>query len=72
LKSLKQKLNSDAGKAMTDKELASFKEFVRQYTVENTKTKKTARKTLMQEGLYDTKGHLKAEFGGKGKKAKAA
>ena len=57
---------------MTDKELASFKEFVRQYTVENTKTKKTAQKTLMQEGLYDTKGHLKAEFGGKGKKAKAA
>lgn len=35
-------------------------------------TKKTARETLINEGIYTAKGKLRVEFGGEGKKAKAA
>ncbi|MFM2273155.1 MAG: hypothetical protein RL702_2220 [Pseudomonadota bacterium] len=35
-------------------------------------SKKTARDTLIKEGIYTTKGKLRVEFGGQRKKAKVA
>jgi hypothetical protein len=35
-------------------------------------SKKAARETLIEEGIYTTRGKLRVEFGGEGKKARAA
>lgn len=35
-------------------------------------SKKAARETLVKEGIYTAKGKLRAEFGGKAKKARVA
>jgi hypothetical protein len=35
-------------------------------------SKKTARETLIKEGIYTTKGELRVEFGGRRKKGGAA
>lgn len=57
---------------MTRQELESFKEFVRKYTAEHTKTKKAATETLIREGIYEADGKLKVRFGGKERRVKAA
>jgi len=35
-------------------------------------SKKAARETLINEGIYTTKGKLRVEFGGSGKKSRVA
>lgn len=41
---------------------------IREYTARITKSPETARKALIKEGIYTSKGNLKAEFGGRGAK----
>lgn len=41
-------------------------------TARAVESRKTARDTLIKEGIYTTKGELRAAFGGKTKKARAA
>jgi hypothetical protein len=57
---------------MTDSERESFKAFIKQYTAENTKSKKAAQKVLIEEGIYTSGGALRPEYGGKSVEAKAA
>jgi hypothetical protein len=57
---------------MTDTERETFKAFIKQYTADNTKSKKDAQKVLIEEGIYTSGGALRPEYGGKSIKAKAA
>ena len=43
-----------------------------QHTAASTVSKKVARATLIDEGIYTKKGQLRVEFGGIGGKTKAA
>lgn len=58
---------------MTDTERnTAIKKLVADYTAANTKDRQTARKSLINEGIYTKKGNLRAEFGGEPKKEKTA
>ena len=41
-------------------------------TARAVQSKKIARETLIAEGIYTTKGKLRVEYGGEGKKARVA
>jgi hypothetical protein len=43
---------------------ARLLKFIAEYTKEKTATSKLARQTLIDEGIYNKKGQLRAEFGG--------
>lgn len=45
---------------------------IAEQTVRAVVSKKTARDTLISEGIYTKKGKLRAEFGGEGDKAQSA
>lgn len=45
---------------------------IAQETARAVMSKKAARETLIKEGIYTSKGKLRAEYGGESKKARAA
>lgn len=47
-------------------------EAIAKETARGVSSKKAARETLINEGIYTAKGKLRVEFGGEGKKAKVA
>lgn len=58
---------------MTDKQRRILIEkLIAEYTDKNTVDRRTARDTLINEGIYTTKGTLRVEFGGESKKTKNA
>jgi hypothetical protein len=58
---------------MTDAQRrAAIQKLIADYTATYSVDKKTARDTLIKEGIYTKKGALRVEFGGKSKKARSA
>jgi hypothetical protein len=58
---------------MTDKQRRiEIEKLIEKHTAESTVSKAAARKSLISEGIYTKKGALRVEFGGRGRKAKAA
>lgn len=51
---------------------AEILKLLKDQTKRNTASKAAARKSLIDAGIYTKKGTLRAEFGGKPKKARAA
>jgi len=54
-----------------DQRNQAIKELIRARTEAMTSSPETARRMLIEEGIYTRKGNLRAEFGGKAKKASA-
>lgn len=48
-----------------DQRREAIKQMITDYTKANTQTKEQARAVLVKEGVYDAKGRLTPEFGGK-------
>ena len=58
---------------MTDqKRRLIIEKLIADYTAENAVDRAKARRTLIDEGIYTSRGTLRVEFGGASKKAKAA
>ncbi len=55
-----------------EKRNAAIKAMIKTYTDRITVSKEAARAALIAEGIYTKKGVLRREFGGPGKKSKAA
>lgn len=49
-----------------------IRKLIASYTAEKTITKDAARAALIDEGIYNEKGELRVEFGGKRKKTQKA
>jgi hypothetical protein len=59
--------------AMTDAQRRSaVMSLISQHTAASTTSKKVARETLIGEGIYTKKGHLRVAFGGASTKVKTA
>ena len=54
----------------TDAQRAAIREMIERHTAAATADRKTARETLIKEGVYTTRGTLTAAYGG-GRKASA-
>lgn len=58
---------------MTDeKRLQLAREAIREFSAQNSKSRKAARAGLMKTGIYTRKGKIRAEYGGEPKAAKTA
>ena len=55
-----------------DERNEAIKQLIRDHTKVMTQSREIARSTLIAEGIYTKRGQLRAEFGGKSKKTKAA
>lgn len=51
---------------------AAILQIIEKHTARSTKSKKVAREGLIAEGIYTKSGKLRPEFGGPGKRKKAA
>lgn len=49
----------------TDAQRAAIQDMIKRHTVAATVDKKTARESLIREGVYTRSGQLSADFGGK-------